>query len=149
MKLWMRIALMIVALPLVLIGCRREEPLTGRAPEPVAAASTETALTTADAKLAAEEPIAISIVEGGIVITSEPLAGATDFQVTNDGNQVHSLAIEGEGVSQSLEENLQPLETRTLRLLDLPAGRYQVFCPFPGHADDGETAVMNVEKASD
>jgi hypothetical protein len=148
MRLWMRITI-IVTLPLLLAGCRREEPASGRTPAPAAestgtAASTDTALTTADAKLAVEEPIAVSIIEGGVVIEGSPLAGATDFQVTNNGNQVHSLAIEGGGVTHRLETNLQPFEIQTLRVLDLRPGRYQVFCPFPGHSDDGETAVMDV-----
>jgi hypothetical protein len=147
MKLWMR-TVIILALPLVLTGCQREEPVTGGTPAPAdstaTAVSTDTALTTADAKLAVEEPIAVSIVEGGVLIEGTPLAGATDFQVTNNGNQVHSLAIEGGGATHRLEKNLQPFEIQTLRVLDLRPGRYQVFCPFPGHADDGETAVMDV-----
>ena len=148
MRLPMRIVV-ILALPLVLAGCQREEPVTGSTPASPAessatAVSTDTALTTAEAKLAAEEPIAVSIFESGVEIAGTPLAGATDFQVTNNGNQVHSLAIEGGGATHRLEKNLQPLEIQTLRVLDLQPGRYQVFCPFPGHSDDGETTVMDV-----
>lgn len=148
MRLWMRI-MVILAVPLVLAGCQREEPATGSTPASSAdstttAVSTDTALTTADAKLAVEEPIAVSIFESGVEIQGTPLAGATDFQVTNNGNQVHSLAIEGGGATHRLEKNLQPFEIQTLRVLDLRPGRYQVFCPFPGHADDGETTVMDV-----
>lgn len=148
MRFLTRMAL-ILATALVLAACQREEPATGSATAPPAgstatAVSTDTALTTAEAKLAAEEPIAVSIFESGIEIEGTPLAGATDFQVTNNGNQVHSLAIEGGGATHRLDKNLQPLEIQTLRVIDLRPGRYQVFCPFPGHADDGETAVMDV-----
>jgi len=147
MRSWTRFAV-ILAVPLVLAGCQREEPATGSAPVPAGstatADSTDTALTTADAKLAVEEPIAVSIFESGVEIEGTPLAGATDFQVTNNGNQVHSLAVEGGGATHRLEKNLQPFEIQTLRVLDLRPGRYQVFCPFPGHADDGETTVMDV-----
>lgn len=152
MKSWKQIAI-VLALPLVLVGCRREEPVTDTAAtgtQAPAAESTDTELTTAEAKLAAEEPIAVTIREGGIEIQGEPLlAGATEFQVTNEGNQVHSLAIEGTGVNQRLERGLQPFEVGTLTVMNLPPGQYQVFCPFPGHADDAETTVVNVQPRDD
>jgi hypothetical protein len=123
-------------------GCRQSE-----APEPAAgAASGATATTTAAAgqlegmtttdavvdpdvaKLAIEEPIAVSITDSGIQVKGSPVPGATQFQVTNNGTQPHNLVIEGPGVKAQLDAPLAPLEVRSITA-NLQAGAYRLYCP--------------------
>lgn len=80
------------------------------------------------AKLAVEEPIAVSITDSGIEVTGSPVPGATRFQVTNNGTQQHSLVIEGPGGKAQLSAPLAPLEVGTVTLNVAP-GTYRLYCP--------------------
>lgn len=127
---------------MVVAACRQgedAEPGTASSPE---AASTSTAgeaaaeaVTTTDAvvdpdvaKLAIEEPIVVSITGSAIEVKGSPVAGATQFQVTNNGTQQHTFAIEGMGLEAQLDAPLAPLEVRTLTV-DLKPGTYRLYCP--------------------
>src|SRR5687768_8862601 len=98
---WILAAMLVVALP----GCMREEAAEPAASSTRPAAATQPTIPEADdVKLAAEEPIAVSIKETSVdlAVSPIPVPGATQFQVTNDGTMNHSLAIEGPGVNARL-----------------------------------------------
>lgn len=113
-----------------------------------AAASGQT-ITTTDAvvdpdvaKLAIEEPIAVSITDSGVEVKGSPVPGATKFQVTNNGTQQHSLVIEGPGGKAQLAAPLQPLEVGTITL-NLTPGTYRLYCPME---PETLTAKLEVEQ---
>ena len=71
-------------------------------------------------------------------------AGLISFEVTNDGTIEHNFEVEGEGIEEELEENLQPGESGTLEF-ELPAGEYRVYCPVANHAQQGMELTLMVE----
>lgn len=102
-------------------------PATATAP--VESVTTTDAVVDPDvAKLAVEEPIAVSITDSGIEVKGSPVPGATMFQVTNNGTQEHSLAIEGPGGKAQLSTPLRPLEVGTVTMSVAP-GTYRLYCP--------------------
>lgn len=139
----MKARVLMVALLAVTVasGCRKSEEAELAIPaatEATVSTSTPAAapsVTTTDAvvdpdvaKLAIEEPIAVSITDSAIEVKGSPLPGATRFQVTNNGTQQHTLVIEGNGAKAQLEAALAPLEIRTLTV-DLQPGTYRLYCP--------------------
>ncbi|HVX31364.1 MAG TPA: cupredoxin domain-containing protein [Nitrolancea sp.] len=62
-------------------------------------------------------------------------AGNVTFVVKNDGTVTHEFEIQGNGVDQKLGD-IAPGESATLKV-DLKAGKYEVFCPIPGHKQFG------------
>lgn len=63
-------------------------------------------------------------------------AGPATFRVTNEGSMAHSLLIRGQGLRAQLDNDLEPGQTRTLRV-ELEPGTYEVLCPLEDHADRG------------
>ena len=74
---------------------------------------------------------------------TEPPAGPTTFEVTNDGTFPHSFEVEGQGGEAALDANLEPGQSATLEV-DLAAGAYEVYCPIGNHADQGMRPGMTV-----
>ena len=125
-------------LVLGLVACAPEAPMDDgtNAINPSTTATTDTMITPDVAKLAVEDPIAVSIKNDRIdVDDDQPLPGATRFQVTNDSDQVRTLTIEGPGARASLEAPLQPFETRTMTI-DVQVGTYRLISPASGGAGE-------------
>ena len=69
-------------------------------------------------------------------------AGSTTFKVTNTGKELHKFEIEGNGIEKRVGE-LNPGETKTL-LVELKPGKYEVYCPVPGHKSHGMSLDLTV-----
>jgi uncharacterized cupredoxin-like copper-binding protein len=69
-------------------------------------------------------------------------AGSTTFEVTNTGKEVHNFEIEGNGIEKRVGK-LKPGESKTL-LVELKAGKYEVYCPVPGHKSHGMSLDLTV-----
>jgi uncharacterized cupredoxin-like copper-binding protein len=69
-------------------------------------------------------------------------AGSTTFKVTNTGKELHNFEIEGNGIEKRVGE-LNPGETKTL-LVELKHGKYEVYCPVPGHKSHGMSLDLTV-----
>ena len=69
-------------------------------------------------------------------------AGSTTFEVTNTGKEVHNFEIEGNGIEKRVGA-LKPGETKTL-LVELKPGKYEVYCPVPGHKSHGMSLDLTV-----
>jgi uncharacterized cupredoxin-like copper-binding protein len=59
-------------------------------------------------------------------------AGKYTFEAVNKGQVTHSLEITGPGLSSPKTKNIQPGQKTDLTV-NLKKGRYDVFCPVPGH----------------
>ena len=92
---------------------------------------------------ASGDTVAVSLSEFVIDMPSELPAGPTTFEVTNDGTFPHSFEIEGQGIEEELEANLEPGQSGTLEV-DLEPGTYEVYCPVGNHADQGMTLELTV-----
>jgi plastocyanin len=71
-------------------------------------------------------------------------AGSVTFAVANDGATVHNLEIEGNGVEEELEPDLQAGDSGELTV-DLQPGTYEYYCPVGSHADQGMEGELTVE----
>jgi uncharacterized cupredoxin-like copper-binding protein len=69
-------------------------------------------------------------------------AGSATFKVTNTGKVMHNFEIEGNGIEKRVGR-LNPGETKTL-LVELKPGKYEVYCPVPGHKSHGMSLDLTV-----
>jgi uncharacterized cupredoxin-like copper-binding protein len=90
------------------------------------------------------EAISVSLIDGAIEMPDSIAAGTVTFEVANDGTMEHSFEIEGQGVEEELEENLQPGESGSLTV-ELAPGEYRVYCPVGDHAARGMELTLTVE----
>jgi uncharacterized cupredoxin-like copper-binding protein len=94
-----------------------------------------------------EQMTQVSVSETEYAITMQPSsapAGTVIFNVKNDGKYVHSFKIEGNGVNQTTPV-LQPGKSTTLRVENLKAGTYHVYCPIDNHEARGMTGTFTVK----
>lgn len=70
-------------------------------------------------------------------------AGMITFDVANSGEMTHSFEVEGNGVEESLEDDLEPNQTASLEV-ELEPGTYTVYCPIGDHADQGMELELTV-----
>ena len=72
-------------------------------------------------------------------------SGEVTFNLKNDGQQPHSLEIEDvNGQDQELEGDVSPGQSGTLKV-NLPAGKYEFYCPVPGHKELGMEGDITVK----
>jgi uncharacterized cupredoxin-like copper-binding protein len=71
-------------------------------------------------------------------------AGTVTFNVTNDGEVVHNLEVEGNGIEEELEQDLQPGDSGELTV-DLQPGTYEWYCPIGNHAEMGMEGELTVK----
>jgi plastocyanin len=71
--------------------------------------------------------------------------GTVTFKATNDGQAVHNLEIEGDGVEEELPEDLQAGDSGELTV-DLEPGTYEMYCPVANHAELGMEGEVTVEE---
>lgn len=94
-------------------------------------------------EIAEMETVEVMLVDGEIQMPDTLAAGMYMFDVTNDGELPHNLAIEGQGMEAALDEDLQPGETAMLSV-ELEAGEYEVYCPVGDHAEQGMQMTLTV-----
>jgi len=63
-------------------------------------------------------------------------AGNETFHITNSSNTKHNFKINGNGVEQSLPEEIPGLGSAVMNVTLTP-GTYHILCPILGHADLG------------
>lgn len=85
----------------------------------------------------------VSLIEFDIIMDEELPAGPTTFVVTNDGTMPHNFTIEGNGIFETFDQNLEPGETMEMTV-DLVTGTYDVYCPIAGHRDLGMDVDLTV-----
>ncbi len=83
-----------------------------------------------------------------IVMPSVLEAGAYRFNVSNTGQVEHNLRIEGQGIEQELEDDLDPGEQGTIDIR-LEPGTYRVYCPIDNHASMGMDLMLTVREMDD
>lgn len=73
--------------------------------------------------------------------TVEP--GPVQFNIRNAGNVTHAYELEN-GDFEERSPNLDPGETATMTISDIPAGEYTAYCPIANHADRGMRTTFTV-----
>ena len=131
------LALMALAVPAAVTGCGdddEEEDLTAPTTEAEGPGDT-----------GGGETVRISEVDFALEPDQVDVAsGPVTFEVSNDGDTLHNLEIEGQGVEEELPQDLQPGQSGTLEV-DLQPGTYEMYCPVGNHADMGMVGELTVE----
>jgi uncharacterized cupredoxin-like copper-binding protein len=70
-------------------------------------------------------------------------AGEVTFAISNDGDTVHNLEVEGNGVEEVSDD--VDAGQRTELTVDLEPGSYELYCAIPGHEELGMTGELTVE----
>jgi uncharacterized cupredoxin-like copper-binding protein len=116
--------------------------------EPTIAAPTTTAeegATGATGAQGAAQEVDVSETEFAIDPANPKVkAGTVTFNVSNDGEIVHNLEVEGNGIEEELEQDLQPGDSGELTV-DLEPGTYEWYCPIDDHAEQGMEGELTVE----
>ena len=82
----------------------------------------------------AENTVEVSVAEDSLELSSTSLdTGAVSFEVTNEGDTPHSLAISG-AVEERIQGEIAPSEMKSLEAT-LDAGTYTAYCPVEGHRE--------------
>jgi uncharacterized cupredoxin-like copper-binding protein len=72
-----------------------------------------------------------------------PKTGAYTIVIWNEGSQLHSLKIEGNGLSAKAKE-INFGEKASLKVTFPKSGKYTMYCPVPGHRALGMTGTITV-----
>ncbi len=131
-----------LAAALAVAGCDAVDDDLGEPDEGVTPA--EEPATTPDEPAAAGEAVSVQLDDFSIEMPRTLPAGPTTFRVTNVGAVEHNFEVEGQGIEEEFDENLEPGESRTMEV-DLEAGEYRVYCPVGDHEDRGMTLMLTVE----
>lgn len=84
--------------------------------------------------LTSPNPVEVVLQDEALELSqSELAAGPVVFEVTNDGSEPHSFAVQG-AVEKGLEGKIEAGETETLEVT-LEAGSYMAYCPIEGHSE--------------
>ena len=73
----------------------------------------------------------------------EAPAGDLELRVTNvDPDMVHDLVVYGKGTRR-----LEPGQSQTVKIPDVAAGEYRMWCDVQGHAEMGQVGALKVTAA--
>jgi len=76
-------------------------------------------------------------------------AGTYEFAVTNDGQITHAFNVEeGEGGDEAESGDIDPGQTKTVRFTFSGDGSFEMYCPKPGHKDQGMEGTIKVGNAA-
>jgi plastocyanin len=142
------VAVPLAVFPLALAACGDDDDDGG---ETTAAAETTTEDTTTETTT--EEPaggggggetVDVSLKDFSIDPADPTVkAGTVTFAVSNDGETVHNLEIEGDGLEEELSSDLSAGDSGDLTV-DLQPGTYEWYCPIGNHRDLGMEGEVTV-----
>jgi uncharacterized cupredoxin-like copper-binding protein len=72
-------------------------------------------------------------------------AGQVTLNVTNDGQVVHNLEVEGPNGEQKLSSDLSPGQSGTLSVDLSKPGKYEFYCPVDNHKQMGMEGEITVK----
>jgi plastocyanin len=147
LRIPLALAALVIALALAACGDDDDDDTSGAATETTTEETTTTDETTDDAAAGGGgggESITISETEFALD-PADPTVKAGELTITavNDGNTVHNLEVEGNGVEE-ITDDLDPGQSGELTL-DLEPGSYEIYCAIGSHADQGMEGTLTVE----
>jgi plastocyanin len=75
--------------------------------------------------------------------------GTYEFEVTNDGQITHALNIEESGGGAEAESgDIESGQSKTVRFTFSKDGSYEMYCPIPGHKEQGMEGTITVGSAA-
>jgi uncharacterized cupredoxin-like copper-binding protein len=111
-----------------------------------ASGSSTTTTTTSSAKSGGGSAVNVSETEFKLNPSNPTVsAGQVTFDVSNDGQVVHSLEVEGPNGEQSLPSDLSPGQSGTLSVDLSKPGKYEFYCPVDNHKQMGMEGEITVK----
>jgi plastocyanin len=137
---WTLVAVLAVAASLGLAACGGDDDDDGD----MAATATE-ANGAADATGAAGETVDVTMTDFEFD-PSDPTVkpGEVTFDVTNDGETLHNMEVEGPSDKAELPEDLQPGDRDEFSVDLSEPGTYRFYCPVGNHEDLGMVGEVTV-----
>ena len=137
------ILLTAIIVPLTFAACGDDEDEATTAASDTTAAEETTAEDTTTGASDGGETVAISETDFAIDPADvEVPAENVTFDVTNDGQTLHNLEVEGSGVEE-VSDDINPGESTQLTV-DLGAGEYVMYCAIGNHRDLGMEGTVKV-----
>ena len=140
-RLWALVALLAVAASLGVAACGGDDD-----DDDGGAAATTTEETTAATGGGGGETVELTATDfkfNPADPTVKP--GEVTFDVTNDGETVHNLEVEGPSGEEELPEDLQPGDKDELTVDLSEPGRYRFYCPVGNHEELGMVGEVTVK----
>jgi plastocyanin len=137
-------ALAVAVLTIGLGGCGTDtdpDPYGQPSPTPAATSPSATEPPAGD-----EDPTVVNItmIDNELQLDEATFtAGTYTFVAEHAGQNPHALSIEGPGVSESTPQISPDGESEELTVT-LEPGTYELWCPVPGHREDGMEATIEV-----
>jgi uncharacterized cupredoxin-like copper-binding protein len=140
-SLWGLVAVLVVAAALGVAACGGDDDDDGD----TAATTTETT-GAADAAGAAGETVDVTATDFEFD-PSDPTVkpGEVTFDVTNDGETLHNIEVEGPSGEAELPEDLQPGDSGELSVDLSEPGKYRFYCPVGNHEQLGMVGEVTVK----
>lgn len=91
--------------------------------------------------------VRVTLTEHEIEVPAEVPAGELTFELSNEGDQVHGFAVEGEGIDETLTTDVQPGATEAVTI-ELAPGTYTVWCPIGDHRQRGMEAQIEITEGT-
>jgi uncharacterized cupredoxin-like copper-binding protein len=124
-------------------GCGDDNNDNGSASTPASTPAAPTTSTQASTPAAGGGAVTISETEFKLTPKDATTkAGKVTIDAKNDGQTVHNLEVEGQGVEKKTAD-LQPGDSAKLSL-DLKPGKYEMYCAIPGHRTSGMEGTLTV-----
>jgi uncharacterized cupredoxin-like copper-binding protein len=136
------IAVPVAALALIVAGCGSSSSSSTSSTSAAATQPSGTASGGGQTETTSADP------NGALKFTQTSLAakaGKVTLQMSNPSSSgiEHGIAVEGNGVDQD-GQIVQPGGTSTLSV-DLKPGKYEFYCPFDSHKQQGMTGTLTVK----
>ena len=143
--------LLLAALLVSSIACKRTETATDTAATAVDTAATESATHPASPGGEALVPdvdsgttVLVMLSDGSIAVREQTIPpGPAILTVENRGTGVHNLFVEGEGISRAAGDNIAAGGSATVDV-NFKAGTYTMYCPVLDHREKGEQVTVTV-----
>ena len=143
--------LLLAALLVSSIACKRTETVTDTAATAVDTAATESATHPASPGGEALVPdvdsgttVLVMLSDGSIAVREQTIPpGPAILTVENRGTGVHNLFVEGEGISRAAGDNIAAGGSATVDV-NFKAGTYTMYCPVLDHREKGEQVTVTV-----
>ena len=91
--------------------------------------------------------VQVNLSEWTMGMDSMTVKGTTQFDITNAGQYPHVFTIAGKvgGRPIMISSAILKAGEKVTLTISLPTGKYQVYCPIPGHADQGMKGTLTVQ----
>jgi plastocyanin len=139
---WSAVAVLAVAASLGVAACGGDDDDD----DDTGAATTEATETTAAGGGGGGETVDVSATDFKFDPADPTVGpGTVTFDVTNDGETVHNLEVEGPSGEAELPEDLQPGDEGSFEVDLNEPGTYKFYCPVGNHEDLGMVGEVTVQ----